>query len=90
MFLTKIDDLTRIVAGVLTQTLRGIRNPQRAAHRTTNLKHLFEMKKLLLAFLLISNVAFAADDDGFVPLFNGRDLSGWVNANCAPGACAKA
>ena len=26
----------------------------------------------------------AADDDGFVPLFNGRDLAGWVNANCAP------
>ena len=26
----------------------------------------------------------AADDDGFVPLFNGRDLTGWVNANCAP------
>jgi hypothetical protein len=28
-----------------------------------------------------------ADDgkeDGFVPLFNGRDLTGWVNVNCAP------
>ncbi len=24
------------------------------------------------------------DADGFVPLFNGRDLAGWVNANCAP------
>ncbi|HLY12378.1 MAG TPA: family 16 glycoside hydrolase [Planctomycetota bacterium] len=23
-------------------------------------------------------------DDGFVPLFNGRDLSGWVRVNCAP------
>jgi hypothetical protein len=23
-------------------------------------------------------------DDGFVPMFNGRDLSGWVNVNCAP------
>jgi hypothetical protein len=22
---------------------------------------------------------------GFVPMFNGRDLSGWVNVNCAPG-----
>src|SRR5216110_2717309 len=29
-------------------------------------------------------VVVAADDDGFVPLFNGRDLTGWVNANCAP------
>ena len=26
----------------------------------------------------------AADRDGFVSLFNGRDLRGWVNANCAP------
>jgi hypothetical protein len=23
-------------------------------------------------------------DDGFVPLFNGKDLTGWVNINCAP------
>jgi hypothetical protein len=27
----------------------------------------------------------AADKDGFVPMFNGKDLSGWVNVNCAPG-----
>ena len=25
-----------------------------------------------------------ADGDGFVPLFNGRDFSGWVRVNCAP------
>ncbi len=25
-----------------------------------------------------------AGNDGFVDLFNGRDLSGWVNVNCAP------
>jgi hypothetical protein len=25
-----------------------------------------------------------AADEGFRPLFNGRDLTGWVNANCAP------
>lgn len=25
-----------------------------------------------------------ADADGFVPLFNGRDLTGWKNVNCAP------
>jgi hypothetical protein len=24
-------------------------------------------------------------DDGFVPMFNGKDLTGWVNVNCAPG-----
>jgi hypothetical protein len=43
------------------------------------------MKPLLLAAAIIVLLpVFAADDDGFVPLFNGRDLSGWVNANCAP------
>jgi hypothetical protein len=42
------------------------------------------MIKFLLAFLLLTNAAFASDDDGFVPMFNGRNLSGWVNANCAP------
>src|SRR4051812_1105534 len=41
------------------------------------------MKPLLLAALLVLPT-FAADEDGFVPLFNGRDLGGWVNANCAP------
>src|SRR4051812_18939743 len=41
------------------------------------------MKSLLLA-LLFTCAVFGADEDGFVPLFNGRDLSGWVNANCAP------
>jgi hypothetical protein len=43
------------------------------------------MKQVLLVFLLATcGAATAADDDGFVPLFNGRDLTGWVNANCAP------
>ncbi|GDY18852.1 hypothetical protein LBMAG56_01970 [Verrucomicrobiota bacterium] len=42
--------------------------------------------KYLLAVLLmvVARPALAADEDGFVPLFNGRDLTGWVNANCAP------
>jgi hypothetical protein len=26
-----------------------------------------------------------AGEDGFVPMFNGKDLTGWVNVNCAPG-----
>ncbi|MFO0849612.1 MAG: family 16 glycoside hydrolase [Gemmataceae bacterium] len=38
----------------------------------------------LLALLLLAPPAVAADD-GFVPLFNGKDLSGWVNVNTAPG-----
>ena len=41
---------------------------------------------LLTAWLTVAcaTVVVAAGDDGFVPLFNGRDLTGWVNANCAP------
>lgn len=43
------------------------------------------MKQSFLVLLLATAVAApAADNDGFVPLFNGRDLTGWVNANCAP------
>lgn len=39
-------------------------------------------------FLLILAVVLAAPaadkDEGFVPMFNGKDLSGWVNVNGAP------
>ena len=45
------------------------------------------MKTFLLTAWITAVCAttlMAADDDGFVPLFNGRDLTGWVNANCAP------
>lgn len=36
-----------------------------------------------LALLVFTPLAAA--DDGFVPLFNGTDLTGWVNVNTAPG-----
>ncbi len=41
---------------------------------------------LLCAFVLSTalTLSHAADEEGFVPMFNGKDLSGWVNANCAP------
>jgi hypothetical protein len=44
----------------------------------------------LVALVLLSSPLLAADPpkpdkDGFVPLFNGKDLSGWVNVNCAKG-----
>lgn len=43
------------------------------------------MKPILLILLLAAaNVARAAAAGEFVPLFNGRDLTGWVNVNCAP------
>src|SRR6516165_7714762 len=41
---------------------------------------------------VISSSVQAADegDSGFVPMFNGRDLTGWVNVNCAPSTfCVK-
>src|SRR5437588_1021616 len=44
------------------------------------------MKTFLFATWLAaaSATVVAADDDGFVSLFNGHDLTGWVNVNCAP------
>lgn len=41
------------------------------------------MKSTLFLCLLVLSSALA-EEDGFVPMFNGKDLSGWVNANCAP------
>jgi hypothetical protein len=41
-----------------------------------------------LLLCLAAAVPAPAEDrpaDGFVPLFNGKDLAGWVNVNCAPG-----
>src|SRR3954467_13342654 len=41
-----------------------------------------------LAFAIAIS-ALPADDkkpaEGFKPMFNGKDLTGWVNVNCAPG-----
>ncbi len=51
------------------------------------------MKRTII-FLMFAIIAFGflgdnsstlyAADNGFVPLFNGRNLDGWVNVNCAP------
>lgn len=43
----------------------------------------------LAACVVLVAPSFAADApkpdaDGFVPMFNGRDLTGWTNINCAP------
>src|SRR5260370_11804984 len=40
---------------------------------------------LLLAVAVATPAPADEKDAGFVPLFNGRDLTGWVNVNCAPG-----
>lgn len=42
------------------------------------------MNILLIALLLVSLRCAAAEDDGFVPLFNGTNLDGWVNINGTP------
>ncbi|MBY0524559.1 MAG: DUF1080 domain-containing protein [Gemmataceae bacterium] len=44
------------------------------------------MRCLLLAVLLLVVTAGSdrAADDGFVPMFNGKDLTGWVNVNGLP------
>ena len=34
--------------------------------------------------VVLSSTAGVGAEPDFVPLFNGKDLSGWVNVNCAP------
>jgi len=41
------------------------------------------MKKIILIFLLTFSFLVIADDS-FKPLFNGKNLAGWRNINCAP------
>ncbi len=43
-----------------------------------------KLLRVVLLLGLTTGPALAADGDGFVSLFNGRDLTGWVNVNCAP------
>jgi len=38
----------------------------------------------ILALLLSLAPGRAAEEEGFTPMFNGRDLAGWVNVNCYP------
>src|ERR1041385_7305665 len=42
------------------------------------------MLTLILLAASLTNITTESDEKGFRPLFNGRDLSGWVNVNCAP------
>lgn len=39
---------------------------------------------LVVALFLAARIGMAIGEDGFVPIFNGRDLEGWTNVNCAP------
>jgi hypothetical protein len=38
----------------------------------------------VLAFAIPALTDDKNDNEGFVPMFNGKDLAGWVNVNCAP------
>ncbi|MBN1481817.1 DUF1080 domain-containing protein [candidate division KSB1 bacterium] len=42
------------------------------------------MKNLFVILLVLSAFCHISTADEFIPLFNGVDLSGWVNVNCAP------
>ena len=43
------------------------------------------MKLTASVAIALTTLAYATQDDtGFRPLFNGRDLAGWVSVNCAP------
>jgi hypothetical protein len=42
------------------------------------------MLLLMILTTALSNLNADPPEKGFVPMFNGRDLSGWVNVNCAP------
>jgi hypothetical protein len=41
------------------------------------------MIRSMMALVLLA-APVAGQEDGFVSLFNGKDLTGWVNVNCAP------
>src|SRR6516162_172268 len=40
---------------------------------------------LIVGSAALNTRADDTKDDGFVPMFNGKDLTDWVNVNCAPG-----
>jgi hypothetical protein len=42
------------------------------------------MGMILAALGVLLTVLIPQEETGFVPLFNGRNLDGWVNVNCAP------
>src|SRR5205809_2603587 len=70
----------------LRHRVHAFGSDRRGNNGGTMMKRLFPVAVLLL--FALAGLPLSADDkknDGFVPMFNGKDLAGWVNANCAPG-----
>ncbi|MEO6434353.1 MAG: DUF1080 domain-containing protein, partial [Tepidisphaeraceae bacterium] len=44
----------------------------------------YQPLSLILTLLFVTPASLRAEERGFVPLFNGKDLSGWVAINVAP------
>ena len=54
-------------------------------HKSDNVVRTFGQRcPMLFPLLLLAGCGSTPPGDDFVPLFNGKDLSGWVNVNCAP------
>ncbi len=49
------------------------------------MRHPLPLAALTLILFSSPLLAGEKDKEGFVPLFDGRSLAGWVNVNCAPG-----
>ena len=71
-----------------------IERPFTALQRQANLFKEFAAMRNFTSALLVAvlglilfsagNLPAQAQEEGFTPLFNGADLTGWVNVNCAP------
>lgn len=78
------EDLTATRAACRATSLQNIHVALRLGSRIQfpmNHTHGPRLTRSLLALFLVSAMAHAAD---FRPLFNGHDLAGWTNVNCAP------
>ena len=84
-------DAKNIIAALLFRwiDLHRCRSNHRFLRATMSSRTTSLLFFVVLSFALSVVVPFFAGDkkdDGFVPMFNGKDLTGWVNVNCAPGS----
>src|SRR5688500_2732882 len=72
---------------VLHSPLANRMNPITRFSTPINAASMIQIRFAVVAFALtlpVASLAPAADEEGFVPLFNGKDLAGWVQVNSAP------